>query len=234
MSLLKRAENSEHQSIISLAGSIAFVYVHGSVLLLPACMAVLLLLPACMVVYCFCLRAWQCIAFADIHFSALFCVRFWPFAQHMNETVFLGYFLLQPVYDFTCIRVEFWNSHFLMTELDCPKVTVCGFTGRSNPVTYQLEVWEISPESGSGEKRKGVGDCQVIKWSASVDQKPELRSCVKVQVAVLGSASLLVLMVSVDGKQHWSGCPGLPVPVSPYDLCARKATLKWLSWATRP
>ena len=35
-----------------------------------------------------------------------------------------------------------------------------------------------------------------------MDQKPEFRSCVKVEVAVLGSASLLVLMVSVHGKQH--------------------------------
>ena len=30
----------------------------------------------------------------------------------------------------------------------------------------------------------------------------ELRSCVKVEVAVRGSPSLLVLMVSVDVKQH--------------------------------
>ena len=30
----------------------------------------------------------------------------------------------------------------------------------------------------------------------------ELRSCVKVEVAVLGSLSLLVLMVSVDVKQY--------------------------------
>ena len=30
----------------------------------------------------------------------------------------------------------------------------------------------------------------------------ELRSCVKVEVAVLGSGSLIVLMVSVDVKQH--------------------------------
>ena len=168
-----------------------------------------------------------------MHGSVLLCVRFW-LPQHMNETVFLGYFLLQPVYDFTCIRVEFWTTHFLMTELDCPKVAVCGFTGRSTPVTYQLEVLEISPESGPREKRKGVGDCQVIKWGASVDQKPEFRSCVKVEVAVLGSASQLVLTVSVHGKQHWSGSPGLPVPNNPYGLCRRKATLKWQSWATRP
>ena len=31
---------------------------------------------------------------------------------------------------------------------------------------------------------------------------PELRSCVKVEVAVLGSPSLINLMVSVDVKQH--------------------------------
>ena len=31
---------------------------------------------------------------------------------------------------------------------------------------------------------------------------PELRSCVKVEVAVLGSPSLVSLMVSVDEKQH--------------------------------
>ena len=31
---------------------------------------------------------------------------------------------------------------------------------------------------------------------------PELRNCVKVVVAVLGSRSLIVLMVSVDVKQH--------------------------------
>ena len=30
----------------------------------------------------------------------------------------------------------------------------------------------------------------------------ELRSCVKVEVAVLGSPSLIVLMVSVDVKQY--------------------------------
>ena len=33
---------------------------------------------------------------------------------------------------------------------------------------------------------------------------PELRSCVKVEVAVLGSPSLTVLTVSVDVKQHWT------------------------------
>ena len=33
-------------------------------------------------------------------------------------------------------------------------------------------------------------------------RRPEVRSCVKVEVAVLGSPSLIVLMVSVDVKQH--------------------------------
>ena len=40
-----------------------------------------------------------------------------------------------------------------------------------------------------------------IKLTAA-DQGPELRSCVKVEVAVLSSPSLKVLMVSVDGKQQ--------------------------------
>ena len=37
----------------------------------------------------------------------------------------------------------------------------------------------------------------------SLMRQPDLRSCVKVEVAVLGSLSLLSLMVSVDVKQHW-------------------------------
>ena len=57
------------------------------------------------------------------------------------------------------------------------------------------------------------------------------------EVAVLGSPSLIVLMVSVDEKQHlafWrvfseprscvkrGGRAGLPVPNSPYGLCEQK------------
>ena len=34
----------------------------------------------------------------------------------------------------------------------------------------------------------------------------ELRSCVKVEVDVLGSSSLIILMVSADVKQHWTNC----------------------------
>ena len=63
----------------------------------------------------------------------------------------------------------------------------------------------------------------------------------KVEVAVLGSSSLINLMVAVDVKQHNSssssttraqelresrgGRPGLLVPNSPYGLCGRKAAL---------
>ena len=36
----------------------------------------------------------------------------------------------------------------------------------------------------------------------SVRKFTEFRSCVKIEVAVLGSPSLIVLMVSVDVKQH--------------------------------
>ena len=67
----------------------------------------------------------------------------------------------------------------------------------------------------------------------------------KVEVAVLGSPSLIVCTVSVDVKQHWtndwtvrarelcerqSGRSGLPVPNSLYGLCRRKATLA-LNWS---
>ena len=109
-----------------------------------------------------------------------------------------------------------------------------------------------------------------------LEQQSSDRSCVKVEVDVFGSLSLIlspyglcgrkatlknrvqelckslgghpctplpipslvVLMVSVDVKQHQlnnraqelceiqaSGRPGLPVPNSPYGLCERKATL---------
>ena len=59
----------------------------------------------------------------------------------------------------------------------------------------------------------------------------------KVEVAVLGFPSLIVLMDSVDVKQHLKklrtqelcesrdGRPGLTVPNSLHDLCGRKATL---------
>ena len=41
------------------------------------------------------------------------------------------------------------------------------------------------------------------KFAALYPGKPqELRSCVTVEVAVLGSPSLIVFMVSVDEKQH--------------------------------
>ena len=39
------------------------------------------------------------------------------------------------------------------------------------------------------------------KATLNFTDKPELRSCVKVEVAVLGSSSLTVLVVSVDVKQ---------------------------------
>ena len=73
----------------------------------------------------------------------------------------------------------------------------------------------------------------------------ELSSCVKVDVAILGSQSLISLTVSVDVKQHWTwtqtlraqelcesrgGRPGLPVPNSPLGLCEYKATSNLTYW----
>ena len=75
----------------------------------------------------------------------------------------------------------------------------------------------------------------------------------KVEVVVLGSPSLIILMVSVDVQQYitWpirvqelcesrGGRPGLPVPNSPYGLCGHTATVnlgagiaQWLERRTR-
>ena len=66
----------------------------------------------------------------------------------------------------------------------------------------------------------------------------ELRSCEEVKVDVLGSPSLISLMVSVDVRQQsavsglraqelWgsqSGRPGFPVPNKPYGFCQCKAS----------
>ena len=43
---------------------------------------------------------------------------------------------------------------------------------------------------------------QVGKYRQTERSETELRSCVKVEVAVLGSPSLMVHMVSVDVKQY--------------------------------
>ena len=50
----------------------------------------------------------------------------------------------------------------------------------------------------------GVSRRKTVSYKAdsAADQGPELRGCVKVEVAVLSSPSLKVLMVSVDGKQQ--------------------------------
>ena len=60
------------------------------------------------------------------------------------------------------------------------------------------------------EEEEEGGGPYLISLVVSVDAKhhvylgrrSELRSCVKVQVAVLGSSSLISLMVSVAVKQH--------------------------------
>ena len=41
-----------------------------------------------------------------------------------------------------------------------------------------------------------------VKHHVYLSEESELRSCVRVEVAVLGFPSLIILMVSVDAKQH--------------------------------
>ena len=50
----------------------------------------------------------------------------------------------------------------------------------------------------------------------------EFRSCVKVEVAVLGSPSLIILMVSVDVKQHWTWSSWT------WSWCCSPRNLSWL------
>ena len=45
-------------------------------------------------------------------------------------------------------------------------------------------------------------NCEWMKTSGQSVSDPALRSCVKVQVAVLGSPSLIARTVSVEVKQH--------------------------------
>ena len=82
-------------------------------------------------------------------------------------------------------------------------------------VAVVLTLMAIEPTTSSDENVKrrhgrgnmgGEGDSTPC-YSAFISHQrflsvPELRSCVKVEVAVLGSPSLIVLMVSVDVKQH--------------------------------
>ena len=42
----------------------------------------------------------------------------------------------------------------------------------------------------------------MLEWPLSIFRAKELRRCVKVEVAVVGFPSLIVLMVSVDVKQN--------------------------------
>ena len=83
----------------------------------------------------------------------------------------------------------------------------------------------------------GPGPHEVRCLPGTPEVTAELRACVKVEVAVLGSPSLISLMVSVDVKHHENKeevlatraqelceCPGgRPGPKSSYVLCGRKA-----------
>ena len=60
----------------------------------------------------------------------------------------------------------------------------------------------VEPVKVNGQSAKVVGSFQYPGLFDSITFLSEVRSCVKVEVAVLGSPSLIVLMVSVDVKQH--------------------------------
>ena len=85
-----------------------------------------------------------------------------------------------------------------------------------------------------------AGPSTQLKTGYSYSRRPHSSGAVRIEAAVLGSQSLIVLVVSVDVKQHWiwtqtlraqelcesrGGRPGLPVSSSPDGLCGRKAAL---------
>ena len=55
----------------------------------------------------------------------------------------------------------------------------------------------FTPDSDHGPTRSMIFICR-----STIQFIPELRSCVNVEEAVLGSPSLIVLMVCVDLRQH--------------------------------
>ena len=55
--------------------------------------------------------------------------------------------------------------------------------------------------------------------------RTELRSCVEIEVAILGSSSLIVRTVSVNVKQHWTG--------TRWQSSGAVWKSRWTSWAPR-
>ena len=109
----------------------------------------------------------------------------------------------------TCYRAwelcESWGG--------CPGLPVptkpCGFCGRkvtlnwtsANRVQELCESWGGHPGLPVPKKPHGYCGCKatVKQWLAT-----EFRSCVKIEVAILGSPSLISLVDSVDVKQQWN------------------------------
>ena len=134
--------------------------------------------------------------------------------------------------------------------------------------SFFMNFFLLSKERRPGQDVQRWFGYEFIRWLSAYTYikkgrgRTELRSCVKVEVSVLGSPSLIVLMTSVDVRQHWTrthiraqqlcetrgGRPGIPVPNSPYGFCGRKANFnlnsqqstgavwksRWTSWAPRP
>ena len=99
-------------------------------------------------------------------------------------------------------------------------------TGGKREWRVLLWIWQVAVHAGSGvivlnwcfsfslfskqalrrcclkkKKKKKIFNCW---WRRNSWRHSELRSCVKVEVDVLGSPSLIVPTVSVDVKQHWT------------------------------
>ena len=108
-------------------------------------------------------------------------------------------------------------------------IVLCGRKATFNLNFQCFRVQELCEGRGG---RPGLPAPNSLMVSVDVKQHwtnrlcSELRSCVKVEVAVLGSLSLIVLTVSVDGKQQWTWTCKASAPDSVWKW-------RWPSWATR-
>ena len=119
-----------------------------------------------------------------------------------------------------------------------------------------LHVWISVMHSITNWRRSFPTSAYFVWLTVCVTSVPELRSCVKMEVDVLGSLSLMVRTVYADVKQHWTvnvsvtssrrensrvGCPprewdGEPLPARWYDYnyaSSKTGAQGWCFWACK-
>ena len=112
----------------------------------------------------------------------------------------------------------------------CVIVVCCSFSGRTAENFYSF-VFKLPSECNTNQKWHfcfctNSGDGVSNLMSTEMEIYSELRSCVKVEVAVVGSPSLVSPRVSVEVKQHWR----LEIyAVKPYAISPQRDTWYYLN-----